>query len=53
MKKILANGLDFVSQERNRLSKIIKEGKVNVKKKDELTQRLNILHSFIAQRDEL
>lgn len=53
MKKILDNGIGFVKQEVNRLSKILKEGKVNDKKKKELSNRLNILHSFSVSKDEL
>ncbi|KRT81122.1 hypothetical protein AMK59_5402 [Oryctes borbonicus] len=53
MKKIIENGVKFVSQEKSRLNKIIKDGKLAEKKKDELSQRLNILHSFRVQKDEL
>ncbi|RZC36424.1 ERp29 N domain containing protein [Asbolus verrucosus] len=53
MKKILENGISFVKQEYARLSKILKEGKVNEKKKLELSHRLNILRSFSLPRDEL
>lgn len=53
MKKILENGIGFVKQEVSRLSKIVTEGKVNDKKKKELSNRLNILHSFSIKKDEL
>lgn len=53
MKKVLEHGLSFISQEQKRLSKILKDGKVNEKKKMELGQRLNILHSFSLAKDEL
>lgn len=53
MKKIIENGLKFIQQEKTRLNKILKEGKLGEKKKDELSQRLNILHAFRIQKDEL
>ena len=54
MKKIIGEGLNFVTQEVSRLNKIIKEGKLIKKKKDELLQRINILHSFsVKGKDEL
>lgn len=49
MKKIIANGVSFVKNETERLEKILKEGKINQKKKDELSQRSNILKSFILK----
>lgn len=53
MKKIIENGINFIKQEKSRLNKILKDGKLADKKKDELSQRLNILHSFRIQKDEL
>lgn len=53
MKKIISEGINFIKQEKLRLSKIIKEGKMNDLKKTEMTQRLNILHSFSIVKDEL
>lgn len=53
MKKIIENGLSFVSQEVKRLNKILKDGKVNEKKKKDLYHRVNILHSFSVRKDEL
>lgn len=53
MKKIIESGMSFVAQEKNRLNKIIKDGKLANKKKEELSQRLNILHSFRISKDEL
>lgn len=53
MKKIVESGIDFVSQELGRLNKILKQGKVNNKKKVELGNRLNILRSFSLHKDEL
>lgn len=54
MTKILKEGEKFVAQEKKRLGKIISEGKVNEKKKQELSNRLNVLHSFVVKtKDEL
>ncbi|GJQ78008.1 wbl [Trypoxylus dichotomus] len=53
MKKIIENGVKFISQEKSRLNKIIRDGKLADKKKEELSQRLNILYSFRTQKDEL
>lgn len=53
MNKILDKGASFVKSEVERLSKIVREGKVNEKKKQELTNHLNILHSFSVAKDEL
>lgn len=53
MKKILENGSGFVEKEKSRLNKLLKEAKMNEKKKTELTYRLNILHSFKTNKDEL
>lgn len=53
MKRILDKGPSFVKSEVERLSKIVREGKVNDKKKQELTNHLNILHSFSVTKDEL
>lgn len=54
MKKIIGEGARFVQQELSRLNKIVKEGKINKTKKDELSQRINILHSFaVKSKDEL
>lgn len=55
MKKIIEKGAGFVKNEVERLSKIVREGKVNDKKKQELSNHLNILHSFSVstKRDEL
>lgn len=53
MKRILEKGPSFVKSEVERLSKIVREGKVNDKKKLELTHHLNILHSFSVTKDEL
>lgn len=52
MKKVIASGISFVKQESDRLEKIIKEGKVNQKKKDELSNRSNILKSFITKPEK-
>lgn len=53
MKRILEKGAGFVKSEVERLSKIVREGKVNEKKKQELSNHLNILHSFAVVKDEL
>ncbi|KAF2899663.1 hypothetical protein ILUMI_06523 [Ignelater luminosus] len=54
MKKILEQGVQFIKQEITRLGKIVKDGKVNDKKKEELSHRINILHSFsVPLKDEL
>lgn len=54
MKKIIEHGLKFIEQEKSRLGKIIKDGKINDKKVQEMTARLNILHSFVVRtKDEL
>ncbi|KAK4878309.1 hypothetical protein RN001_010815 [Aquatica leii] len=54
MKKIVEQGTDFVQHEMARLNKIIKDGKINDKKKEELSHRVNILHSFsVVSKDEL
>ncbi|KAI4454515.1 endoplasmic reticulum protein erp29 [Holotrichia oblita] len=53
MKKIIESGMKFVTQEKSRLNKILKDGKLANKKKEELSQRLNILHSFRMNKDEL
>lgn len=47
MNKIIANGISFVKQETDRLEKILKEGKINQKKKEEISNRANILKSFV------
>lgn len=52
MKKIATNGISFVKQESDRLEKILKEGKVNQKKKEELSHRSNILKSFIPRPEK-
>lgn len=52
MKKIIASGASFVKQESTRLEKILKEGKVNQKKKEELSQRSNILKSFVIKPEK-
>ncbi|XP_050502485.1 protein windbeutel [Diabrotica virgifera virgifera] len=46
MKKTIEAGDTFINQEQKRLNKIVSEGKVNEKKKRELSNRLNILKSF-------
>ncbi|KAL3270696.1 hypothetical protein HHI36_021224 [Cryptolaemus montrouzieri] len=55
MKKIISDGVDFVKQETNRLKKLLKESKIQEKKKQDLSGRLNILKSFSLNRakDEL
>ncbi|KAF5286496.1 hypothetical protein FQR65_LT12579 [Abscondita terminalis] len=54
MKKVAEQGNEFVKLELARLAKIIKEGKIKEKKKEELSRRINILHSFaIEPKDEL
>lgn len=54
MKKIVEQGAQFIKQEITRLGKIVKDGKVNDKKKEELSHRINILHSFsVPLKDEL
>ncbi|EFA09214.1 windbeutel [Tribolium castaneum] len=53
MSKIVETGSEFVTQELGRLKKILKEGKVNERKKTELSTRLNILRSFSLPRNEL
>lgn len=54
MKKILEQGIGFVKTEIKRLTKIVNDGKMNNKKKEELLLRINILHSFNVQsKDEL
>ncbi|CAG9861512.1 unnamed protein product, partial [Phyllotreta striolata] len=54
MKKVLDNGYSFVLQEDARLEKIL-SGKVNDKKRRELSNRLNVLKSFSIepQKSEL
>lgn len=52
MKKVIASGISFVKQESARLEKILKEGKVKQKKKDELTNRLNVLKSFVKKNEK-
>ncbi|KAK5638391.1 hypothetical protein RI129_012686 [Pyrocoelia pectoralis] len=52
MKKVISDGVQFVQQELARLKKIIKEGKVNKNKMEELSQRMNILHSFVVKQKE-
>lgn len=53
MKKIVEQGIEFVANEKTRLQKLLKDGKVKEKKKMELSQKLNILHSFSLVKDEL
>lgn len=53
MKRILDKGKNVVKNEVERLTKIVREGKVNEKKKQELSNHLNILHSFSVVKDEL
>lgn len=53
MRKILENGAQFIAQERERVSKLLK-GKISAKKHGELNSRLNILRAFTApSKDEL
>ncbi|XP_017777265.1 PREDICTED: protein windbeutel [Nicrophorus vespilloides] len=53
MKKIMENK-EFVHNERARLNKIIKGGKLAAKKKEDLTKHLNVLYSFRdTTKDEL
>lgn len=52
MKKISTNGISFVKQESDRLEKILKEGKINQKKKEELSNRSNILKSFVTKPEK-
>lgn len=52
MNKIILNGASFVKKETERLEKILKEGKVNQKKKDELSYRSNILKSFVLKPEK-
>lgn len=54
MKKVIDNGYSFILQEDSRLEKIL-EGKVNEKKKRELSNRRNILKAFTVepQKSEL
>lgn len=51
MKKTIASGASFVTQETARLDKLLKE-KVNQKKKDELSNRLNVLKSFVIKPEK-
>ncbi|XP_018321670.1 endoplasmic reticulum resident protein 29-like [Agrilus planipennis] len=53
MKKIIEQGAKFVEQEASRLGKILKDGKVKEQKKEELSQKINILQSFENKKDEL
>lgn len=53
MKKIVEVGNKFIKEEKSRLGKLIKDGKINEKKKAELSVKLNILHSFKAVKEEL
>ena len=50
MRKVLDKGDDFVSNELKRVQSLAK-GKISKEKKEEMQQRINILHSF--QHDEL
>lgn len=52
MKKVVSSGSTFVKQELARLEKILKEGKVNQKKKEELSHRSNILKSFVIKPEK-
>lgn len=47
------NGNTFAKQEYSRLDKLVKQGNVNAKKKNELSNRLNILKSFTQFKTEL
>lgn len=51
MKKAIESA-SFVTQESSRLDKILKEAKVNEKKKEDLSNRANILKSFVAKSDK-
>lgn len=53
MKKVLEAGVDFIKSEKERLGKLLKEPKVVEKKKQDLSNRLNILQSFVLSKDEL
>lgn len=53
MKKIIDVGTKFVTQESERLKKILTEGKIAEKKQQELTYKVNILKSFSLPKDEL
>lgn len=52
MKKIISDDVSFVKKETERLEKILKEGKINQKKKDELSHRANILKSFVLKPEK-
>lgn len=55
MKRILSDGINFIKQETERLKKLLKESKIQEKKKQDLSNRLNILKSFhvLNSKDEL
>ncbi|XP_044763156.1 endoplasmic reticulum resident protein 29 [Coccinella septempunctata] len=55
MKRVLSNGVSFIKQETNRLKKLLKESNIQEKKKQDLSNRLNILKSFhvLGTKDEL
>nr|CAI5835253.1 unnamed protein product [Callosobruchus analis] len=46
MDKVLNTSSTFVTLEIKRLEKIVNEGKVSQKKKDEISRKLNVLKSF-------
>lgn len=52
MKKVISSGVSFVKQESDRLEKILKDGKVNQKKKEEFSHRSNILKSFATKPEK-
>ncbi|GLV36848.1 windbeutel [Carabus blaptoides fortunei] len=53
MKKIIENGKKFITQETDRVLKLLKE-KISAKKQNELQNRLNILRAFaVPRKDEL
>lgn len=52
MSKIIEKG-SFVNQELARLNKLLKQGKLNEKKKTELSNKINILKSFRPPKTEL
>lgn len=56
MKKIIASGDSFVETEESRVKKLLKDGKMDSKKKKDLKERLNVLQSFeteTAKKTEL
>lgn len=51
IQKIMDRGEDFLKDESERMEKLLKKGKINVNKKNELVTKINVLKSFVNKGD--